>query len=53
MRSTDPDTLAQYKASEVTNDELCLIRGIDQSDDTESTESVEGYATESGEEADG
>lgn len=54
VRSTDPDILAQYKASDVTNDELCLIRGIDQSDDTETEAPAVGYSTESdGDEADG
>ena len=55
VRSTDPGILASYKASEVTNDELCLIRGIDQSDDTETTEDPTGYAEEQGDtsEADG
>lgn len=55
VRSTDSDILASYRASEVTNDELCLIRGIDQSIDSEDTESTEAYAEETSDpnEADG
>lgn len=55
VRSTDPDILASYRASEVTNDELCLIRGIDQSADSEGSESTDPYAEETGDpnEADG
>lgn len=33
VRSTDQGVLGSLKASEATNDELCLIRGIDQDDD--------------------
>lgn len=29
VRTTDPGILAGYKASDVSNDELCIIRGID------------------------
>jgi LCP family protein required for cell wall assembly len=35
VRSTDKGVLSTIKATEATNDELCLIRGIDQSDDIE------------------
>lgn len=35
VRSTDSGVLSGLKATEATNDELCLIRGIDQSDDVE------------------
>ena len=35
VRSTDSGVLSSLKATEATNDELCLIRGIDQSDDME------------------
>lgn len=36
VRSTDSGVLASYKASDVTNDELCLIRGISFKTDTKS-----------------
>lgn len=35
VRTTDPSTLSTYKATDVTNDELCLIRGIVQTVDSD------------------
>lgn len=46
VRSTDPGVLGSLKASEATNDELCLIRGIDQDDDTLPSESTDIYSTD-------
>lgn len=37
VRSTDSGVLAGFRASEVTNDELCLIRGITQTAESEDT----------------
>lgn len=44
VRSATPENLAAYKGSEVTNDELCLIRGIMQTVTTEETEQTEPTA---------
>ena len=47
VRSTDRGVLAGYKASDVTNDELCLIRDIEFSSSSESsTESTADDGTE-------
>lgn len=46
VRSTDPGVLGSLKASEATNDELCLIRGINQDDDTLPSESTDIYSTD-------
>ena len=55
VRSTDSGVLGSLRASEVTNDELCLIRGIEQSEDSDPTENPEPYVEERGDaaEADG
>lgn len=46
VRSTDPGVLGSLKASEATNDELCLIRGINQDDDALPSESTDIYSTD-------
>lgn len=48
VRSTDSGILGSYKASEVTNDELCLIRGIEQGEYDEDEDTDEAYSTEDG-----
>ncbi len=51
VRTTNPNKLAGYKASEVTNDELCIIRGITQTID--SVDNSMEYTGESDSVADG
>lgn len=46
VRSTDSGVLGSLKGSEATNDELCLIRGIDQDDDVLPSESTDMYSTD-------
>ncbi|MGN1116253.1 MAG: hypothetical protein ACI4TH_06780, partial [Candidatus Ornithomonoglobus sp.] len=55
VRSTDRGVLSGYKASQLTNDELCLLQGIVQDANTASEESQDSYSTETTgeEEADG
>ena len=52
VRTTDMDILGEYKASDVTNDELCLIRGIVQTLDSD-VDNSDYTSTESDEAPDG
>lgn len=55
VRSTDRGILSNYKVSQLTNDELCLIQGIVQDANTSGSGSQDSYSTESSgeDEADG
>lgn len=53
VRTTDTDILSEYKGSQLTNDELCILNGI-KMDTVSETESPEAYGEEhSSDEADG